>query len=142
MILTVDAIILIDDKLVVVQRNTEPFKDKLALPGGKVKEKELLREAVVREVREETGLDVKPFAMLGVYDNITRDPRGRYISMVYLCGLEKPFKEFKFDKKEIKDVQLIDLKDVLEDKILLAFDHNQMVKNYRALLGLGKKNEK
>jgi len=138
--IAVDGIIVVGDKLLVVKRNTKPFKGIYALPGGMVKDTELLKESVVREIKEETGLDVRPIAMLGVYDNPNRDPRHRVISIVYLCGLTKELnqKDLVFDKKEISDVKFVSIKDVIEDKFPLAFDHSKMVKSYYALASLGR----
>ena len=47
-----------DGKVLVIRRGKEPFKGHWSLPGGRVEAGETLREAVRREVREETGLDV------------------------------------------------------------------------------------
>jgi len=138
----VDAIIMSDSgKLLLIKRNKEPFKDCYALPGGHVEKDELLKEAIVREVKEETGLDVYPVAMMGVYDDPKRDPRYRLISMVYICRFEKEPNEskFKFDEKEIQEVCLVPIVDVLAGKIKLGFDHEKMVKTYHQILMLGKR---
>ena len=139
--IAVDGIIIINNKLLVIKRNSTPFKGMFALPGGKVKDKELLREAVIREIKEETGLDVRPIAMLGVYDSPNRDPRHRVISIVYLCGLTKTIneKDIKFNKKEISEVKFIPIRDIIDDKFPLAFDHSKMIKSYYALSSLGRK---
>jgi 8-oxo-dGTP diphosphatase len=81
----VDAIILSEDnKVLLIKRTTEPFKGMYCLPGGYVGKEELLKDAIKREVKEETGLEIDPVAMLGVYDEIKRDPRHRTITMTYL----------------------------------------------------------
>jgi len=139
----VDAIIFEENGLIMVKRNTEPFKGDYALPGGRVEEKETLKDAIVREVKEETGLDVNPFAMLGVYDDVNRDPRGRIISVVFLCRPLDVIKQedFKFDKNEISEVVVLPLKELVEGKHKIAYDHARMIKSYNTILQLGKKQQ-
>jgi len=55
-----------------------------ALPGGFVEVGETVEAAAVREAREETGLDVELVALLGVYSDPKRDPRGHTIGIVYV----------------------------------------------------------
>src|SRR3989441_12014766 len=54
-----------------------------ALPGGFVELGETTVEAVVREVREETGLETRVTRLVGVFSDPKRDPRGHVISIVY-----------------------------------------------------------
>jgi ADP-ribose pyrophosphatase YjhB (NUDIX family) len=63
-----------------------------SLPGGLVETGEHLEEAIVREVREETGLRVKPQFVLEIFERIMRDGSGRaeyhYVLVDYVCKLE------------------------------------------------------
>ncbi len=81
-----DAVVVNHGKIVLVKRKHKPFKGDWALPGGMV-ERESVEAALVREVREETGLDVEPMFVTGVYSNLSRDPR-KTISITYLCRLK------------------------------------------------------
>ena len=63
--LCVGAVTIADDALLVVQRATEPEAGRWSLPGGRVERGELVAEAVVREVEEETGVVVVCGALLG-----------------------------------------------------------------------------
>ena len=56
--LCVGAVTIADDSLLVVQRATDPGAGRWSLPGGRVEAGELVAEAVVREVAEETGIEV------------------------------------------------------------------------------------
>jgi ADP-ribose pyrophosphatase len=56
-----------------VERRYEPLG--YALPGGFVEVGETVEEAVLREVKEETGLDAQIVKLLGVYSELNRDPR-------------------------------------------------------------------
>ena len=85
-VLTADAVILDPEKgVVLIRRGHPPFEGCWALPGGFVELGEPCADACVREAREETGLDVEPVALLGVYSTPKRDPRGHTVSTVYLC---------------------------------------------------------
>src|SRR5207245_9231653 len=79
----VDGIVLQAGKLVAVRRKNEPYQGMPALPGGFVELGETTVEAVVREVREETGLETRVKRLVGVFSDPKRDPRGHVISVVY-----------------------------------------------------------
>lgn len=66
---TVAAIILSDQGVLLTRRNHDPFKGYWCLPGGHIDEYERARDAVIREVKEETGLDYAP-EFLGAFDEI------------------------------------------------------------------------
>jgi 8-oxo-dGTP diphosphatase len=84
--LTADAVIVDPERgVVLVRRGREPFAGRWALPGGFVEVGETCESACAREAREETGLEVEPVELLGVYSAPGRDPRGHTVSTVYLC---------------------------------------------------------
>lgn len=83
-LLTVDTVIEYPDgAIVLIERANDPFKGKLALPGGFVEIGETVETAAVRETREETGLDVQLDRLVGVYSDPRRDPRGHTVSVVF-----------------------------------------------------------
>lgn len=65
------------ERVLLVRRGTEPGRGRWALPGGLVEPGEEVERAAVREVREETGVRVRLQGLLGVYDLIKRDNKGR-----------------------------------------------------------------
>ena len=85
----VGAIIIEDARVVLVKRAHPPLQDQWSIPGGVLEVGELVREAAVREAREETGLIVEPGELLGVYDRVLRDAAQRvhyhYVLIDFLC---------------------------------------------------------
>jgi len=73
----VGAVVFKDGKVLLVQRGKAPAQGTWAIPGGKVRYGEPLREAVRREIREETGILVDPGKVVLVFDPIIRDESGR-----------------------------------------------------------------
>jgi len=68
-----------------VRQKTGPLKGWWLLPGGHVRFGETVRDAIVREVQEETGLLVKVSKLLGVFDVIDREQDYHFIHVVFLC---------------------------------------------------------
>ena len=85
----VGAIIIEDSSVLLVKRAHPPLQSEWSIPGGVLEVGELVREAAVREAREETGLTVEPSDLLGVYDRILRNPAQRvqyhYVLIDFLC---------------------------------------------------------
>lgn len=88
-ILGVGAVIVDGNRVLLVQRANEPLKGEWSLPGGAVEIGETLQVAVVREVREETGLDVEVGPIVDVLDRLRFDPDGRprfhYVLVDFIC---------------------------------------------------------
>lgn len=71
-------------RLLLIKRGHAPFKGKWALPGGYVDYGERVEDAALRELKEETGIDGKIIALVGVYSDPKRDPRGHTVSTAFL----------------------------------------------------------
>jgi len=85
----VGAIIIEDDRVVLVKRAHPPIQGKWSIPGGVLEVGEMVREAAVREACEETGLIVEPGELLGVFDRVLRTEDNRvqyhYVLIDFLC---------------------------------------------------------
>ena len=118
--LAVDLVILEKDRIYLIKRKNDPFKDFWALPGGFVEHGERVEEAALREAKEETGMDIKINKLIGVFSDPRRDPRGHTVSIVYLAepyGIPRSGSDAK-DIKRFKVSQLPQL----------AFDHEKIIK--------------
>jgi len=89
-IIGVGAVVIDGSKVLLVRRGQEPLKGEWSLPGGALELGETLQQGVVREVLEETGLNVVPAGIVEVLDRITLgEPSGRvryhYVLIDFLC---------------------------------------------------------
>ena len=88
-IVGVGAVVIDTDRVLLIKRAHEPLKGQWSLPGGRVELGETLEQAVAREVREETGLDVQVGPIVEVLDRIMRDADGRvdyhFVLVDFVC---------------------------------------------------------
>jgi len=127
---TVDTIIEKDSQVLLIKRKKDPFKEKMVFPGGFINEGERVEDAAVREVKEETSLDIELDHILGVYSDPSRDPRGHIMSTVFIGKISD-----KSDKKEpmagddAAAIKWVDLETVEEES--LGFDHKKILMDYK-----------
>jgi ADP-ribose pyrophosphatase YjhB (NUDIX family) len=92
-VVAVGAVVVKAGKVLLVRRRREPSRGLWSLPGGAVRRGEGLREAVVREVREECGIDVKVEGVVEVVDRIYVDRNSRvrfhYVIIDFLASWRK-----------------------------------------------------
>lgn len=88
-LLGVGAVIFDGARVLLIERGQEPLKGWWTVPGGLVEAGERLDEALRREVREETGLEVEPLTVAAIFERIIPDATGRtefhYVIIDYLC---------------------------------------------------------
>jgi mutator protein MutT len=85
----VGAVIVDGGKVLIVKRKYDPLAGQWSLPGGGVELGETLEDSIVREMREETGLEIEVGPVIEVFDRITRDDDGEvryhFVLVDYLC---------------------------------------------------------
>jgi 8-oxo-dGTP diphosphatase len=128
---TVDCIIeLPRDRIVLIRRKNPPLG--WALPGGFVDEGETLHSACVREVKEETGLDVDLSEQFFTYSDPARDPRRHTISTVYI-GWAEGEPRGSDDAAEARGFAIDEIPREL------CFDHGAIVADYLTYKRTGKR---
>lgn len=131
--LTVDAVLVKGDEVLLVRRGREPFQGRWALPGGFVDVGETTETACLRELVEETGLKGVVVDLLGVYSDPARDPRHHTVSVVYVCGVAGIVAGIPVGGDDAEEARWFPL-----DKApTLAFDHARIVDDARAWLAAG-----
>jgi O-acetyl-ADP-ribose deacetylase (regulator of RNase III)/ADP-ribose pyrophosphatase YjhB (NUDIX family) len=119
---TVDAIIEVDDGIVLIERSNPPFG--WAIPGGFVDYSESLEDAVKREAKEETGLDLEDLRQFHTYSALGRDPRFHTIATVFIAKAKgKP--KAGDDAAGLKVVKLNEI-----PNLNFAFDHKNILQDY------------
>jgi len=87
--LGVGAVIIHDNRVLLVRRANPPLQGEWSIPGGLVETGETTRDAIVREVLEETGLQVEVTELVEVFERILRDEQSRvqyhYVLLDYQC---------------------------------------------------------
>lgn len=109
--------------VLLINRKYNPFKDKWAIPGGFVLEDESLENAVFRELKEETGVEINYLEQLYTFGKPDRDPRRRIVSVVYF-GLvnSEQFSKLSADT-DASEAKWFNIKELPE----LAFDHDSIL---------------
>lgn len=108
--------------VLLIKRKYEPFKGKWAIPGGFVLENESLEEAVERELKEETGIEINYLEQLYTFGNPKRDPRSRVVSVAYF-GLIKPSAFKIYASTDAEEVQWFKITELPT----LSFDHKEIL---------------
>ncbi len=115
------------NKILLIRRTTPPFVDYWALPGGRSKPGETVEQTTVREVKEETGLNVVILRKVGEYHE--KGVQGGFEYDYYpACFLVKPVRgELKRQQDEIAEIRIFNLNELPK---VLAFEHMRMVMDY------------
>jgi ADP-ribose pyrophosphatase YjhB (NUDIX family) len=120
-LITVDALIEIDGGIILIKRKNPPYG--WAIPGGFVDYGETLEEAVVREAKEETCLDIQIIRQFHTYSDPGRDPRHHTVSTMFIAkatGIPRA-------ADDAQDIGVFTRDTLPED---MAFDHRQVVEDY------------
>jgi 8-oxo-dGTP diphosphatase len=123
--LTVDIVVRRGDEYLFIRRKFPPFQDELAFPGGFVEEHESVPDAAVRELQEETGIEVWRGALklIDVFSAPNRDPRGRIVSIAYFVKV--PLATEAYPSDDAGTIVWLDREQALKQE--LAFDHRHIL---------------
>lgn len=113
-------------KILLLEREEHPFKNKLALPGVFVGMEETLDEAVTRGITEEVGIRDIYFEQLYTWGDVNRDPRMRVISVSYISIVNVDKIQMAAGERTIS-VALYDVEELLASEAEIAFDHRKMI---------------
>ena len=117
------------DSILLIKRATKPFTGYWALPGGRVDPGETVEHAVVREVKEETGLDTVVIRKIGEYHEQGFQGGVDYDYYPACFLVENVDGELKKQDIEIEEIAIFTLNEVPE---VLAFEHAKMIKDFVA----------
>ncbi len=112
---------MLQEGIVLIRRDRPPYEGCYALPGGFVELGESVEEAVCREAREETGIELELLGLVGVYSRPDRDPRGHVVSLCYLA-------QGRGELRSGSDARSAEVFGI-DELPSLAFDHDQMMRD-------------
>src|SRR3989344_8166368 len=124
---SIDAVIVKNGQILLIQRGVEPSKGFWGTPGGYVGWDESAEETVKREVKEETSLDVIETKLVGVYSSPTRHPK-QVINLVYLTKVNNGEPKHSDDATDARWFSLEELPQQM------ALDHKQNIGDAKKLL--------
>ena len=120
-LITVDALIEIDGGIILINRKNPPYG--WAIPGGFVDYGETLEEAVVREAKEETCLDINIIRQFHTYSDPGRDPRHHTVTTMFIASATGTPRA----DDDAQDIGIFTRDTLPED---MAFDHRQVLEDY------------
>jgi len=125
---TVDIIIFDnEDRILLIKRANDPYKDMWAFPGGFIEIDEKLVDSAKRELEEETGLKGIELKQFKAYGDPGRDPRGRNIAVVFYGNCSSPSSVNAGD--DAAKAEWFELDNLPE----MAFDHGKILKDFMKL---------
>ena len=109
-------------RVLLVRRGRPPFQGRWALPGGFCEYGETTEACCAREAKEETGITVRVGAILGVYSDPRRDPRGHTVTVLYAC---RPIRGTAVGGDDAADARWFTPRALRN--LRFAFDHRKIV---------------
>lgn len=129
--LAVDAAVRRQDSILLVRRKYPPNPGSWVLPGGFVDRDEDPEHAVIRELKEEAGLDGVNPKLLMVMGDPKRDERKHVVSIVYELTVDST--QIPVGGDDASDAKFWPIEDILAGKVAMASDHPEIVEKWLAL---------
>lgn len=120
---TTGAIIERDGKILLTKRNHEPFKGKWCCPGGHIEPNETAGDAIVREVKEETGLSFKP-EFFGYFNEIIPEINWHAVQLTFTGPTEGDV----VPNEEVSEWKWLPPEEALKED--LAFENSEIIKQW------------
>ncbi len=114
-----------NEEILLVLRNSEPFKGRWALPGGYLDWYETVEQTAIREVSEETGLTVSALELAGIRSDLSAGDDRQNVDIFFFSRAFKG--KLNSSSKEIKKTHWFSINS-LPDK--MAFDHKRIIKEF------------
>ncbi len=126
--LTADSVVFTRDVegrilVLLIQRKSEPFKGGWALPGGFVDYNENLEDAAMRELQEETRLNVDAVRQIGAFGDPDRDPRKHTVSVAYWAEVPPESMDDAKGGDDAEDAKWFHVDELPQ----LGFDHDKIL---------------
>lgn len=107
--------------VLLIERVNEPFKGCWAFPGGFMDMDEDAEACAIRELKEETGLEIRSMKQVGAFTEVNRDPRGRTVSIAYYAVIEQSEVKGSDDAAQARWFPIDSIPP-------LAFDHEEILR--------------
>lgn len=107
--------------VLLIERVNEPFKGCWAFPGGFMDMDEDAEACAIRELKEETGLEIRSMKQVGAFTEVNRDPRGRTVSIAYYAMVVKSEVKASDDAAQARWFPI-------DSVPPLAFDHEEILR--------------
>lgn len=133
---TVDAVVICSGHVLVIKRGFNPGKGLYALPGGFIKPNETIENAMLRELKEETGIRVDKIILKSeirgsrVFDYPDRSLRGRTITHAFHIGLNKSILPEIKASSDAEGAQWMPLMDVIKNEREFFEDHASIIEAF------------
>ncbi|OGH10515.1 MAG: hypothetical protein A2857_04385 [Candidatus Levybacteria bacterium RIFCSPHIGHO2_01_FULL_36_15] len=121
-----DGLIIDNGKILLGLRDLEPDRGKWALFGGFLDWNETIEEAILREIKEEAGVNTEIVRLLGIYSDPDRSQKEQNVSVAYVLKINTDDKLIP-QPGEIKELKWFNLDDLPG---VIAFDHREMINDY------------
>lgn len=112
-------------KVLLIQRENEPYKDSWALVGGALYNNETLEEGLLREIKEKTNISNTDFIFSAIYSEVDRSPIMRMIGVSYIAVMDIKKANLVTTTKKTKNAAWFSIDDIPE----LAYDHNMVLED-------------
>lgn len=122
---TVGAVVESRGKILLELRSIEPFKDSWCIPGGHIEFGEPVEDALVREVREETGLTVIDYHFLDYFTEYFPELEWHAVALIFVAHVEG---REKAQESEVRELEWVSVEEALSYD--LAFRHRTIIETF------------